>query len=149
MERSMFGDWDFGGLRVRAEKEIQSSGRTEKALSEYEKYMKLVYLYPGRQLAMAGIVDEVWHLHILDTLNYTSFCDRYFGSYIHHNPNVEDQTGGHHLAYTQMLDLMKQHFGYIDLNIWPSADDVKNQCSGCNKCYRQIVGDITPDYEIF
>jgi len=32
------------------------------------------------------IIDEMWHNSILFTREYQCFCDRYFGSYIHHLP---------------------------------------------------------------
>lgn len=32
-------------------------------------------------------VDEIWHLHILDTRSYARDCSRWFGSFIHHQPD--------------------------------------------------------------
>lgn len=32
------------------------------------------------------IIDEMWHEFILVTRDYTQFCDRMFGRYIHHAP---------------------------------------------------------------
>lgn len=33
------------------------------------------------------MIDEMWHNFILHTVSYTKFCMRYFGRYVHHNPN--------------------------------------------------------------
>ena len=33
------------------------------------------------------LVDEAWHEFILDTLTYTAFCEKAFGSYLHHTPD--------------------------------------------------------------
>ena len=32
-------------------------------------------------------VDEAWHEMILITREYTYFCERAFGRYLHHNPD--------------------------------------------------------------
>lgn len=38
------------------------------------------------------IIDEMWHLFIIDTIEYHKFCFHYFGFYIHHTPTkVSDQ----------------------------------------------------------
>jgi len=34
------------------------------------------------------IIDEMWHQFILTTRDYTDFCNRYFGKYIHHGPTT-------------------------------------------------------------
>lgn len=33
------------------------------------------------------IVDEMWHNFILFTATYRSFCDQYFGGFLHHQPS--------------------------------------------------------------
>ena len=35
-------------------------------------------------LAPSQAIDDVWHVHIINTPDYTAMCDRYFGKYIHH-----------------------------------------------------------------
>ena len=32
-------------------------------------------------------VDEVWHQFVLFTVEYVTFCKRYFGRYVHHSPS--------------------------------------------------------------
>jgi hypothetical protein len=34
------------------------------------------------------IIDEMWHAFILHTVDYSRFCHRYFGRYIHHAPST-------------------------------------------------------------
>jgi hypothetical protein len=36
------------------------------------------------------VIDELWHVFILHTKDYTDFCERYFGFYIHHSPGSPD-----------------------------------------------------------
>ena len=38
-------------------------------------------------LSPSYLIDQFWHLHILDTFNYYQFCNVIFGSMIHHDPN--------------------------------------------------------------
>ncbi len=36
-------------------------------------------------------VDNLWHAFILHTPDYMSFCDKYFGKYLHHVPESDEQ----------------------------------------------------------
>jgi len=33
-------------------------------------------------------IDQMWHVFLLYTKDYTEFCSRYFGEYLHHLPDV-------------------------------------------------------------
>ena len=33
-------------------------------------------------------IDQIWHVFLLYTQDYMEFCDRYFGEYLHHKPDV-------------------------------------------------------------
>lgn len=35
-------------------------------------------------------IDQMWHEFILFTSDYTKFCEKYFGVYMHHLPNIFD-----------------------------------------------------------
>ena len=35
-------------------------------------------------------IDEMWHEFILFTKDYSDFCAKYFGEYMHHLPNIFD-----------------------------------------------------------
>lgn len=37
------------------------------------------------------IIDEMWHTFILYTKDYTSFCLKFFGKYIHHAPTTNSE----------------------------------------------------------
>jgi hypothetical protein len=37
------------------------------------------------------LVDEMWHTFILFTNEYVSYCDRYFGRYLHHDPTPQSE----------------------------------------------------------
>jgi len=35
-------------------------------------------------------IDWMWHAFVLFTIDYAQFCERYFGFFLHHVPNAED-----------------------------------------------------------
>lgn len=60
--------------------------RAEKAILDYQRYMAITKALDGIQLVPNGDIDEIWHMHILDTRAYMQDCDALFGGYLHHYP---------------------------------------------------------------
>ncbi|MBT2976022.1 hypothetical protein PN47_15045, partial [Vibrio anguillarum] len=60
--------------------------RTKKAVLDYQRYMAVTKALGGIQLVPNGDIDEIWHMHILDTRAYMRDCDTLFGEYLHHYP---------------------------------------------------------------
>jgi hypothetical protein len=68
-------------------------------------------------------VDWMWHTFLLFTLDYAEFCDRYFGTFIHHIPTededeaeVEEETLRAQL--THQFDLVYEVLGEETLTAW-------------------------------
>lgn len=82
-------NWNFD-LAVEKLTENNSNGwtteRAEKAVQNYKRYMAITKALGGVQLVPNADIDEIWHMHILDTRAYMADCDRLFGSYLHHYP---------------------------------------------------------------
>ncbi|WFQ80996.1 glycine-rich domain-containing protein-like [Xenorhabdus sp. SF857] len=59
------------------------------AVEQYKKFMFLIYKYnkEGRDLIPSIEIDEIWHHHILDTINYKKDCENIYGYFIHHSPS--------------------------------------------------------------
>jgi hypothetical protein len=38
-----------------------------------------------------ALLDEMWHTFVLFTRDYTSYCDRYLGGYVHHEPTTVEE----------------------------------------------------------
>ena len=54
---------------------------------ELKRYLLLAEQQGDRAVPMFSLrIDEVWHQFILFTAEYTAFCQRYFGHYLHHMP---------------------------------------------------------------
>ena len=60
--------------------------RAQKAVENYKRYMAVTKALGGTQLVPNGDIDEIWHMHILDTRAYMKDCNELFGEYLHHYP---------------------------------------------------------------
>ena len=56
----------------------------------YRNYLTVLVKHPEdtEDIVVSKDVDEFWHAHILHTMKYTDDCERVFGTYLHHNPDV-------------------------------------------------------------
>ena len=66
-----------------------------------------ISIYPSMR-----VIDEMWHVFILFTHDYTEFCNKYFGRFLHHAPNVEghgDPTDPAALKETIRCELNEMH----------------------------------------
>lgn len=62
----------------------------ERACDLYRKFLFLQKKYGENYiLSPSEDIDEVWHLHILDTPKYWQDCQQIFGKYFHHVPVYE------------------------------------------------------------
>lgn len=81
--------WDFN-LAIEKLVESKSGGwsrtRAEKAVRDYKRYMAVTKALGGLQMVPSGDIDEIWHMHILDTRAYMADCNALFGEYLHHYP---------------------------------------------------------------
>jgi len=82
-------EWDFS-LAVRKLQEPSYGSWTEKralkAVEDYKRYLAITKTLNGYQLVPNGDLDEVWHLHLLDTRRYVDDCYTLFGGFLHHYP---------------------------------------------------------------
>jgi len=56
------------------------------AIVKYALFLYLAQMYPHHQLVPTTEIDEVWHLHLLNTEKYLSDCEYLLGYYLHHKP---------------------------------------------------------------
>src|SRR5260221_4281448 len=56
----------------------------------YRTYLTMLVKHPQdvEDIVVSKDVDEFWHTHILHTMKYTEDCERVFGTYLHHKPDV-------------------------------------------------------------
>lgn len=81
--------WDFE-LAIKKIVEIKDGAwdltRAILAVKNYKRYMAVTKALGGVQLVPNGDIDEIWHMHILDTRAYMKDCQELFGEYLHHFP---------------------------------------------------------------
>jgi hypothetical protein len=67
-------------------------------------------------------IDDMWHEFILFTEDYTEFCQRYFGKYLHHLPNIIDNLPRTNQELTdniqKLLPYICDHLGESTLITW-------------------------------
>lgn len=70
-------------------------------------------------------IDNMWHGFILYTQEYTDFCQRYFGGYLHHVPDVAEglKPSDDEFArdMTNYLSYVYDHLGEATVRTWFSA----------------------------
>lgn len=122
----------FETISFKLEKEYMwSSEATCRALVLYKQWLALQKYYPNLSFAPSELVDEYWHMHILDTRKYMEDCALIFGEYLHHYPyfgltEVENQdTLKEGFELTKKLYL--HHFNHSNLGM----HDYKSAACGC------------------
>lgn len=95
---------------------------TEFALGAINEYRRFAFmaLTSATEITPSYFVDEVWHVHILHTKDYSRFA-RSCGGFLHHNPGMPSEEGERFRAqYAQTLEVYRNTFGEEpSAEIWP------------------------------
>lgn len=125
--------WDMSRERLYLENRLGYKSRSYLSAmeTEYKRFVFLLATYPGIEIPMAERLDDMWHVAVLHTRNYTAFCDEVFGAYNHHNPTVSDEENTAlwpaYLANT--LPLYEKHFGAPAEEFWDRKDPKTPCCT--------------------
>lgn len=79
----------------------------------------------GLEIGCGQLVDTAVHAFILDTVNYREFCQRYFGRFLEHVPEIERKSDG---TVVRTAEVIAANGFQVDLPLW-EADFAK--CSPC------------------
>lgn len=66
-----------------------SSEQVSLVLPEYQRFLGLIAAGYSPLGMYSEAVDQLWHAHLLCTRLYASFCEQFFGRFIHHTPTLE------------------------------------------------------------
>lgn len=103
--------------------------------SEYRKFLALRIAHPETEIVPCKIVDEMWHVHILDTRAYAADCDRIFGSFMHHFPyfGMRGEADAEALmsAYEDTLKRYRDAFGEPPADSWTTSSSSGRCRTGC------------------
>lgn len=76
-----------------------SDAQIAAADAEYRKFLWLLAAYPGEMMVPWNVdMDDFWHQHILNTVDYTATCQKLFGKYINHTPEDTGNASAQHRA---------------------------------------------------
>lgn len=97
--------------------ELSTEGMNQ-VITDLKVYFLMVLLKgksKGLILMYNKTVDELWHTFIIDTVEYTKFCENVFGKYLHHQltdrQNEEEMTYNEHISqecYIKALNILKE-----------------------------------------
>ena len=112
------------------------------AVNEYKRFLELKLKYPKKTFSPTKLMDEIWHLHILDTRTYSAECDGIFGKFLHHNPSFgswdsDFQSDRLNLSQQNLREYYSKLFGEsprdLNGNCHGGCDhDQGGDCSGCD-----------------
>lgn len=100
----------------------------EELFRETIKFLWIFVKYPqdcGQKYHVGGagisILDDVWHIFILHTKEYSDFCEQFFGQYLHHWPSNQQESKllGEHFEQIQLTQLE-----YICDTLGPETGDL-------------------------
>jgi len=119
-----------------------SLSKADKVGDLYIKFLKLIEIYPDKSIVPTEAIDEMWHMHILDTRKYQADCQKLFGRFIHHFPyygvrNSDDESAMKE-SFEETVILFEKHFRIkpylndesIENSVQPSSCD--NFCTSCD-----------------
>ena len=115
-----------------------SLGFACRVADEYRKFLVLCFENPDEAIVPSFLIDDFWHLHILDTQKYMQDCDLYFGYMLHHFPyfGMRDEQDAHNLrqAWEQTLAFYESTFNKpAPSDLWPKS----NRCPNCGRRCRK------------
>lgn len=101
--------FNFSSLRERIRKQKGwGKNRISRTELEYQRFLAMCKQHPEQKICPSVDVDEMWHLHILDTEQYAKDCADYFGYFLHHEPCLN---GNENSVKTNTIRLYQQMFG--------------------------------------
>ena len=110
-----------------------SAEKSEEAERLYKRFLTLNVKYPGLTLVPNREIDEIWHLHILDTKKYTADCENIFGNYFHHAPTYGQVDLS--LEYDKTKSLYRAEFNEeFEIQLANAGDCSGSDCSGGSNC---------------
>lgn len=112
--------------RLVRERRVSTHEEVARLLDEVKKYLVLARLNPTRGLPMLSRrVDEVWHQFVLFSEEYTRFCHRFFGRFVHHVPGeAPPRIDANDAAAPKLEEMTRDEFGVAYRRIFGEISDL-------------------------
>lgn len=105
------------------------------AFLEMKRFLYIA-LISRQSCSPSKIIDEMWHIFIIYTHSYRTFCQTFNGSYMDHIPSDKPNITGY--INTQALTL--KIFGELNELFWPNPSSPSfADCSTCDSCSCNVV----------
>ena len=92
----------------------------EETIKELKRYFLIRHIRKRRVTMESEIVDQSWHEFILDTWNYTNFCELAFGGYLHHHTDYYEPDMNFEVTYWEL-------FGESPHAMWDNSSSYSRQ----------------------
>lgn len=96
-----------------------SASKINYTIQLYKEWLTLQVLYENLSFAPSELVDEFWHIHILDTRKYYNDCVMIKGEMIHHYPyfglTEQENEGVLKEGFSLTKKLYLHHFNHCQL----------------------------------
>ncbi len=129
--------WDFSRVKNLLTRDDKlDPAEADARIEEYRKYMAINATF-NTSHPVSKEVDDVWHAHVLDTVDYARFSERVFGRFLHHLP-IFDEDGQKKLVIdyaAKTLPHLKALFGSLS-PLWAEARVI---CMGPADCNGGVV----------
>ena len=140
-------NWDITAIKNRWEEKYYRAAYKRQPTDEYtdlvaREMLRWLYLLGTNKklelnIGTARDFDEMWHIFIIFTTQYTNFCEKNFGKYVHHHPS----TGVTRFTapnFRKFLELYETNFGQeAPEQIWP-RDILKPKSPKRNKSPKAV-----------
>ena len=102
---------------------VSSKHRCERQLNPHEPALQFNFVMHQEMRD----IDNMWHGFILYTEDYTDFCLRYFGAYLHHMPDVAEGAGPTNEEFAEdmakYLSYVYDNLGEQCMRTWFNVED--------------------------
>jgi hypothetical protein len=101
---------------------------------ELKRYLVLRSKHPSHSLPITKPLDELWHLFLLDTREYSAFCETLGRGFIHHVPGDPSHSDAANVeGYRELLKLYEQVFSESPpADVWPAIGAASARFGNCD-----------------
>lgn len=134
-------------IMVKAMEEGMSFEKATRGALELRRFYALYKKYGDSTISPSKFMDEMWHYHILDTMNYGPDCETMFGQFLHHFPYLGLRGGSDKQEVDETFERTKQlYFREFGEEMLGGGSDTACVSPGpggqCASCVSPSLGEV-------
>ena len=127
---------DFSMVFYKTKKELAKRGidssdeRVNTLIFALKQYYAVALLDPLNGHAVSILVDDPWHMHVLDTKAYAAFCNEIFGNvlpHVHLNFGNTVQVSEIRTLYSYTVEMLGKMFSHVSAEMYPSPEGAPDE----------------------